>query len=148
MSHHFGLQVLRAKIRGFQVTGSSITARIAKSHKERKHRLWNKKRELGTQCRYHHVAYGLLRGVPYLSIERCAPNNRLDPQKLLDVMLQHADFSQKRSLTLESVKEMLTPPTATASTATIVGTRVSEQTPESRSRSALGWARRLLEKRA
>lgn len=104
-----GLQVLSAKLRGFQAAGSTISSHISQAQKERKSRLWDRKRALGTHCRYHLVAYGLLRNLPYEQIERCAPQNRLDPQRLLDIMLAHADLHQKRDLTLDKVKELMTP---------------------------------------
>lgn len=87
--YSIGLQVLRAKLRGFQAAGSSISHRISKSKTERKNKLWNKKRALGVHCRNHLVAYGLLRGIPYLQIEQCAPNNKLNPQVILDIMTAH-----------------------------------------------------------
>jgi hypothetical protein len=111
MSYHIGLQVLRAKVRGFQATGATITSRISKSEKERKNRLWDEKRRLGVHCRYHLVAYGLLRGVPYDQIERCAPNNKLDPQRVLEIVLAHNGWDPKKGMQqydLEKVAALLT----------------------------------------
>ena len=111
MSYPIGLQVLRAKIRGFQSSGSTISSRITRSEKERKNRLWNQKRALGVHCRAHLVAYGLLRGVPYDQIERCAPNNKLNPQVVLDIMLAHNRWTPKRGLVkydLATVEKLLT----------------------------------------
>ena len=108
--YHIGLQVLRAKIRGFQATGETITARISKAEKERKNRLWNEKRRLGVHCRHHLVAYGLLRGIPYARIERCAPNNRPNPQFVLDIMLAHNGWTKERGMVrydLTSVQRLL-----------------------------------------
>ena len=110
MSFPIGLQVLRAKIRGFQATGTTISSRISKSEKERKNRLWNEKRRLGVHCRAHLVAYGLLRGVPYDQIERCAPNNKLSPQVVLDIMTAHNGWDPKRGYIkydLETVTQLL-----------------------------------------
>ena len=84
-----GLQALRAKIRGFHASGSTISSRISKAHKEKKNRLWELKRALGTECRHHLIAYGLLRGVPYHEIERCAPNNRPNAREVLAIMQAH-----------------------------------------------------------
>jgi hypothetical protein len=125
MSYHIGLQVLRAKIRGFQATGTTITSRISKSEKERKHRLWNEKRRLGWHARHHLVAYGLLRGVPYEDIERCAQNNQLDPQKVLDIIKEHGKGTWKPFMgglrldewDIERVKTLLTLPDAPAARA-------------------------------
>ena len=106
---NIGLQVLKAKLRGFHVAGLSISSRISRSSDERRARLWNAKRELGAHCRSHLIAYCLLRGVPYEKVERCAPNNRPNPQAVLDVMLEHVDRWQRRSLSLDAVKSMLEP---------------------------------------
>jgi hypothetical protein len=167
MSYPIGLQVLKAKIRGFQATGATISSRISKSEKERKNRLWNEKRRLGLHCRYHLVAYGLLRGVRYDQIERCAPNNKLNPQAVLDIMLAHhspslSDWIHWRDLNLEKVKLLLTPAIVVAppvparepslkATESSQRTQSHEQTPPSTStkpEGLLARARRLLEKRA
>lgn len=105
--YSIGLQVLRAKLRGFHAAGSTISSRISKSEKERKSRLWDVKRQLGTHCRHHLIAYGLLRGIPYNQIERCAPNNKPNPQAVLDIMLAHADWRQKKGLDLDRVRTLL-----------------------------------------
>ena len=96
MSYPIGLQVLKAKIRGFLASGSTIASRITKSEKDRKHRLWNEKRALGTHCRAHLVAYGLLRGVPYGQIEQPSSNNKLSPQVVLEIMTLHNGWDPKR----------------------------------------------------
>lgn len=116
--YHIGLQVLRAKLRGFQAAGSTISSRISKSEKERKNKLWDLKRSLGVHCRYHLVAYGLLRGVPYSQIEKCAPNNKLKPELILEIMSAHADWQQKKGLDLEKVKTLLHVPEAEVAVAT------------------------------
>lgn len=108
--YSLGLQVLRAKVRGFHAEGSTITQRISRSKLERKHNLWNAKRALGTYARHHMIAYGLLRGIPYERIERCAPNNAPDPQYVLKIMQDHDGMKH----TLEQVKSLLTVPSAAA----------------------------------
>jgi hypothetical protein len=107
MSHNIGLQVLRAKIRGFHSAGVSLSSRISKSKKARKQRLWQAKRELGTHCRHHLVAYGLLRGVPYDRIEKCSKNNPLNTSNLLKIMVDHATMKQKQALDLHMVEGLL-----------------------------------------
>ena len=107
---NIGLQVLSAKLRGFHAAGSSISRRISKSEKERRNRLWDEKRRLGTHCRNHLVAYGLLRGVPYHQIEQCAQNNKLNPQVILDIMQAHNVWDAKRGYVkydLETVEKLL-----------------------------------------
>jgi len=154
-----GLQVLRAKLRGFHAAGSTISSRISKSEKERKNRLWDAKRQLGTHCRHHLVAYGLLRGVPYDQIERCAQNNKPNPQVVLDIMLAHADWQQKRGLDLEKVKQLLTraQDAETASAQSVAASELSSPQTASQATQSQGQtppstflrsARRLLEKRA
>ena len=121
MSYPIGLQVLRAKIRGFQEAGTTITSRISKAEKERKNSLWNQKRSLGVHCRHHLVAYGLLRGVPYNQIERCAPNNKLNAKVVLDIMQAHNGWDSKMEYVnydLEAVKMLLMPPSVPVSVAT------------------------------
>jgi len=124
MSRPIGLQVLRAKLRGFGDTGASITSRISKSEKERKHKLWNQKRLLGTHCRLHLVAYGLLRGIPYERIERCADNNQLNPQLVLEIMLAHNGWSKERGYVTYDLAKV---------TSLLTRTSSLEQTPQSTS---------------
>ena len=128
MSHHIGIQVLRAKVRGFQAAGQSLSRLIAKATKERRHNLWNKKRELGTYARYHFIAYGLLRGIPYERIERCSKDNGPDPQRVLELMVAHSGVVEKTRADgrrvfgwahydLEKVKALLTVPDVPAAPA-------------------------------
>lgn len=136
--YSIGLQVLRAKLRGFHAAGSTISSRISKSEKERKNRLWDAKRQLGTHCRHHLVAYGLLRGVPYHQIERCAPNNKPNAQVVLDIMLAHADWQQRKGLDLDRVKTLLGE-TTTLSPAVASSVASSEPTSSpSRPQSSIG----------
>ena len=88
--YHIGLQTLRAKIRGFHAAGSTISRRTSKSEKERRHRLWQLKRELGDHCRHHLIAYAILRGIAYDKVERCSERNRPNPQRVLDIVVAHA----------------------------------------------------------
>jgi hypothetical protein len=107
MAYHIGLKVLRAKIRGFQSAGESIRHRIKKTKGLKRHTLWVEKRDLGSYNREHLIAYGLLKGVPYERIERCAENNGPDAKKVFELMLQHGSWEQVRSLTLEKVKTII-----------------------------------------
>jgi len=110
MAHHIGLQVLRAKIRGLQATGFTISSRIHKAAGKRKNDLWNTKRALGVHCRHHLIAYGFLRGVPYYNIEQCAANNKPKAQYVLDIINQHNMWDSKRGYVrydLEMVKQLL-----------------------------------------
>jgi hypothetical protein len=104
-----GLQVLRAKIRGLQAAGISIHNRIRKAKGLKRNRLWDEKRCLGGYNREHLIAYGLLRGVPYERIERCAKENRPNVTRVFELMKAHSDWSVTRQLTVGKVKELLTP---------------------------------------
>lgn len=87
--YHSGLQTLRAKIRGFHAAGSTVSRHISRSEKDRRHRLWQLKRELGDHCRHHLIAYAILRGIAYDKVERCSERNRPNPQRVLDIVVAH-----------------------------------------------------------
>jgi len=133
MSHHIGLQVLKAKVRGFQLAGQTIAARISRSEGDRKHDLWNEKRRLGTYARHHLIAYGLLRGVRYDRIETCAQDNKPNPQLVLDIMLTHESAALKKHLNIVNVKLLLMQLTPEDATAELV----AASAPSSKATSAL-----------
>lgn len=89
---HIGLLVLKAKIRGFQLAGVSIRQMIARASGDRKSQLWAEKRLLGAYCREHLVAYGLLRGRDYLSIEKSSPNNQLNVEEVHNLIVEHGGY--------------------------------------------------------
>jgi len=105
------LLVLRAKVRGFHVAGSSLTTKIKKATGPHKARLWDKKRSLGRHGRHHLVAYGLLRGIPYERIESCTSKNRPDPEAVLTIMMSHRP-SWVPVLDTATVKDLLSPGTS------------------------------------
>lgn len=110
---HIGLQVLRAKIRGFQAAGISLHNRIRKAKGSKRDKLWNEKRRLGCYSREHLIAYGLLRGVPYWKIERCVKkNNKPDATKVFELMRTHGSWKVTWELTIDKVKKLLTPSAA------------------------------------
>ncbi len=104
-----GIQVLRAKVRGLQAAGVSIHNRIRKAKGPKRNKLWDDKRRLGSFSREHLIAYGLIRGVPYDRIERCAKGNHPNAMVVFELMKSHADWKMARELTLEKVVELLTP---------------------------------------
>lgn len=106
--HLIGLQALRAKIRGFHVSGSAISSRICKSKGDKRARLWIAKRALGAECRYHLIAYALLRGIPYHKVERCAQNNRPNPEKVLRLIQEHSAGTSKK-YDLDLIVKLLEP---------------------------------------
>lgn len=105
-----GLDVLRAKIRGFQAAGETIAHRIKKVSGKQRWSAWDAKRRLGGYNREHLIAYGLLRGVPYVRIERCAKRNAPNVSKILELMKAHADPTTASKLTLEGIKMLLEVP--------------------------------------
>lgn len=105
---YVGLQALRAKIRGFQAAGLSIHHRISRSKGLKRHRLWSEKRQLGLYNRDHLIAYGLLRGLSYERIERCAKQNAPDAKRIFELMRLHGDWEANRKWTLELVEKALT----------------------------------------
>jgi len=106
-----GIQVLRAKVRGLQAAGISIHNRIRKAKGPKRNKLWDDKRTLGSYSREHLIAYGLMRGVPYDRIERCAKGNQPNARTVFELMKAHADWKMARELTLEKVEALLTPST-------------------------------------
>lgn len=104
---YIGLQVLRAKIRGFQSAGETIHKRIFGSKGPKRDRLWCEKRLLGNYNREHLIAYGLLRGVPYERIEKCAKTNKPNVQRVFELIQAHGDGKAKREFTLDLVKTLL-----------------------------------------
>lgn len=111
--YHIGLQTLRAKIRGFHVTGLKISRRISRSKGARRVRLWGLKRLIGDSCRHHLIAYGLLRGLSYDRIERCSERNRPNPELVLRIVLEHNTWTSNRPFVkydLAHIKGWLTKP--------------------------------------
>jgi hypothetical protein len=110
----FGLRVLRAKVIGFQKAGITISRQITKSHGSQKNALWNEKRLLGYESRHHLIAYGLLRGLKYESIEIPHKHNPANPYMITQIMNDHAktysghvDPRRRESFTLDDVKGLV-----------------------------------------
>jgi hypothetical protein len=109
---NIGLQVLRAKIIGFQSVGISIKNQISKSAGLKRDKLWQRKRALGCYNREHLIAYGLLRGVPYEKIEnKCAKYNKPNVDKIYVLIKQHGGW-KAQELTPEKMLALLSPPKA------------------------------------
>lgn len=83
------------------------------------------KRQLGTVCRHHLIAYGLLRNIPYERIERCAENNKPNAEQVLAIIQLHASGWKLATVpkypgqivpdlwNIERVKTLLTTPVQT-----------------------------------
>lgn len=105
---YVGLQALRAKIRGFQSAGESIHHRIGKAKGWKRHKLWSEKRQLGRYNRDHLIAYGLLRGLTYERIERCAEENRPDAARIFAIVQAHGNWeAAKKWATVQTVEAAL-----------------------------------------
>lgn len=139
-----GLQILRAKIRGFHAAGLSLRNRIRRASGAKRNELWNEKRSLGNHNREHLIAYGLLRGVSYERIESCAKENKPNPARIFELLHAHGNFEHRREFTIEKIETLLTPSGAPP--------RISpppvrpEATSSRPSQGLLVRARRLLEK--
>ena len=146
MSYNIGLQVLRAKVRGFHAAGSTISFRISQSKRDRKHRLWESKRKLGSHARHHMIAYGLLRGISYQQIEKCATNNKPDLKYLLRILQDHGG----KSWTLENLTQLLEHSSTVSSPQTEDSLQIQSlaQTPLSILERAVLVTQKPLEKRA
>ena len=106
---HTQLQVLRGKIRGLQLEGSSIHKQIRRTKGLRRHELWLRKRQLGKVCREHLIAYAYLKGRSYLDVEKCSEFNRPEFLKVFAIIQEHATWHEKRVLTQDKVREFLFP---------------------------------------
>lgn len=150
MSYHIGLQVLRAKIRGLQAAGITLQGRIRKVSGSKRGELRNEKRRLGNYSRVHLIAYGLLRGIQYTRIERCAENNRPNIATVLELMKEHAEWPDVRKFTLETVTAMLMiqPQTSPSHTSALHESQSPERVQQPTSQEVVPTVQRPLEKSA
>lgn len=103
---NIGLQVLRAKIRGFQAASISINKRIHKSSGQHRHRLRCEKRMLGDYYRDHLIAYCLLRNVQYEKIEKCSKANKPNINRIFELIKMHGR-SLNHTFTIEKLTNVL-----------------------------------------
>lgn len=101
------LRVLKAKIRGLEAEGRSIRAQINRSSGSRKDQLWLLKRELGYYTRHHLIAYGLLRGVPYESIEPRTATVYMNFVLVHEIITDSVQLWHKKDWTVERVYKLL-----------------------------------------
>lgn len=92
---HSKLLALKAKIKGLAEEGRRTRKFIHNSSHQKRYRHWVVKRAIGQEARYHLLAYGLLRGVPYEVIE---PNSEpwgvryLDYSYLAMIIQRHCHY--------------------------------------------------------
>lgn len=95
--YHYGLQSLRAKLRGFHASSVTLTSRMKSAQTTERRGMYQcMKHALGHSCRHHLIAYGLLRGLTYDQIERCSPQNRPSATLVLKIMLEHNGMMEVR----------------------------------------------------
>lgn len=103
------LRALRAKIKGFCAESTSVRKDINRSRDQKKARLWDEKRSLGSVAREHLIAYALLRGKKYEELERkCRPGNEPHCSVILKLIHEHASAKDRREWTEQRVKDALT----------------------------------------
>lgn len=99
------LQVLKAKIRGFEIESQKIRRQIRKEKGVRRCPLWQRKRELGSYTRNHLLAYGILREIPYNKLERNAQSINIDA--ILDVIHTHVRYFERSKWTKERLEKLV-----------------------------------------
>lgn len=88
---YIGIQVLKAKVRGFYAEGATIRRQFSRATGKKRELLWQRKRALGNACRLHLIALGLLRGNSYESMEaRCDPRNAPDVSMITMLIKEHS----------------------------------------------------------
>lgn len=97
------IQVLRAKIRGLMASSISLNQKLKKTSGKKRMSIREHKKQLGSQMRYHLIAYCLMKQIPYEKIERCSKDNRPNPHLVLEIMRQHGSKA-----TPETIKLLLT----------------------------------------
>jgi hypothetical protein len=81
---------LKAKVKGLAAEAAKTRELIRKSRGKKRHLLWHTKRFIGTDARYHLLAYGLLRGIPYEKMEpKTSDLGNFDFNYLLSIMHGH-----------------------------------------------------------
>lgn len=107
------LQVLKAKIRGFELEAQSHRKYINSVHGDRRCMAWQRKREFGTFTREHLLAYGLLRNIPYEILEhKTGEFNAPNTVRVLEIIQAHVPRWERDKWTKERVAALLTRPVA------------------------------------
>lgn len=82
---------LKAKILGLQELSKTIHASLVSKTGVDRERERNIKRVLGEVTRNHLIAYALLRGKSYSTLERkCNKGNEPNPKKIFDIIMQQS----------------------------------------------------------
>lgn len=103
---------LKAKIKGLAAEGRRTHSEfIANSKGDKRTAYWNLKRSIGVEARYHLIAYGLLRGLPYSLIE---PNSGkkseyfFNYEYIAHICQHHCFWLHKKLWTVDYIKQLMT----------------------------------------
>ena len=101
---------LKAKIKGLAAEGRRTRDFIARSKGNERYANWNVKRSIGVEARYHLIAYGLLRGLPYSIIE---PNSGkkseyfFNYEYIAQICQRHSFWLHKKLWTVDYIKKLM-----------------------------------------
>ena len=110
MENKTAIIIMRGKIKGLALEGQRTRKFINVSEKDVKDGHWKIKRAIGQDARYHLIAYGLLRGREYRTIERCAEDNRPHASTIESVLRQHLSLYEMRQWTVAKIENLLVIP--------------------------------------
>jgi len=99
---------LRSAVKGYAKEGISLAKEISKNKGNERSLLRKIKNSLGSYTRECYIAYGLIRGVPYKSIEkkcdlRCKPTAK----EIKRVIENYCPYHYSRKFTLENIEQYL-----------------------------------------
>lgn len=106
------LLTLKAKIKGLAEGGCRCRKFInATSHETKAHH-WDEKRSIGREARYHLIAYGLLRGLEYDTIEPNSNKDMLaswlfDFNYLAQICQRHCHWSDRSKWTPANLQRLM-----------------------------------------
>ncbi len=106
---------LKGIIKGLTERGRWCRTQIQKTREARRAGWWTAKRAVGECAREYHLAYGLLRGVPYAAMEqRDAPGDKDTLARRADALVakiaEFGDWQEKRAWTKDAILAWLTTP--------------------------------------
>lgn len=108
---NYNLLKLKAKIKGLAIESQRLNIRISKSKTELRAKLRLIKHQLGADARYHLLAYGALRNIPYKIIEKNSnPHLKvyLNQSYLIQLVQNHCDkWQDKLSWTPKRLQDWL-----------------------------------------
>lgn len=107
------LIIVKAYIKGLASEGQRTRKFINRSVKEQRDSFWHMKRQIGTEARNYLLAYGLLRNIPYSSMEKkCRVNNKPNVEAIMNIIHAVLGHYYAREWTHNKIKALLTHPTS------------------------------------